>query len=119
MTRADAPRSRKLFVAELGKVDRELGNAVDAPLSLGKPAAVLARIREARRAALELQIGTADKPAQLVPNVERRIVARIEQLEVPARDPERGERVRVKAQELIGSIRVDREGWAHHRRDRR
>jgi hypothetical protein len=41
-----------------------------------------------------------------VPNVERRIIARIEQLEVAAREPERVARVRIEAQELIGSVRV-------------
>jgi hypothetical protein len=41
----------------------------------------------------------ADKPAHIVPNVERRIVARIEKLEEAVRDPS-GERVRVEAQDL-------------------
>jgi hypothetical protein len=38
---------------------------------------------------------TIDKPARLVPNIERMVVARIEQLE---------------AQDLIGSVRVIEEG---------
>lgn len=103
---------KKLLVAELAKVDRELGNAVDALVTLGKSAAVLARIRdlEARKATLDLQMRTVDKPAQLVPNIERMVVARIERLEEAARDPAHGERVRVEAQDLIGSVRVSEEG---------
>lgn len=103
---------KKLLAAELAKVDRELGNAVDALVSLGKSAAVLARVRdlEARKAGLESEIRMADKPARIVPNIERMVVKRIEQLEDAARDPEHGERVRVEAQELIGSARIIEEG---------
>ncbi len=103
---------KKLFAAELAKVERELGNAVDALVSLGKSAAVLARVREleTRKAMLESQIRMIDKPARIVPNIERMIVARVEQLEEAARDPEHGERVRVAAHDLIGSVRVIEEG---------
>ncbi len=89
--------------------ERELGNAVDALVSLGKSAAVLARVRdlEARKVTLEAQMRAIDKPPQLVPNVERMIAARIERLENAARD---SERVRVEARELIGSVRVIEEG---------
>ncbi len=65
---------------------------------------------EARKVSLELQVRTADKPAQLVPNIERMVVARVERLEEAARDPAQGERVRVEAQDLIGSVRVIEEG---------
>jgi hypothetical protein len=41
-----------------------------------------------------------DKPARIVPNVERMIVARIERLENAARD---SDRVRIEAQELMPS----------------
>jgi hypothetical protein len=57
----------------------------------------------------EAQIRTIDKPPQLVPNVERMIVARIEKLEEAARDPS-GERVRVEAQDLIGTVTLIEEG---------
>ena len=69
---------KKLLASELSKVDRELGNAVDALVSLGKSAAVLARIREleARKAGIEAQIRIVDKPPRIVPNVERMIVTR-------------------------------------------
>lgn len=45
-----------------------------------------------------------------MPNIERMVVARIEKLEEAARAPEGGERVRVEAQELLGSVRVIEEG---------
>jgi hypothetical protein len=65
---------------------------------------------ETRKAALESQMRMIDKPPRIVPNVERMVVARIEQLEEAARDPERGDRVRVAAQDLLGSVRVIEEG---------
>jgi site-specific DNA recombinase len=102
---------KKALAAEIARVERELRNAVDALVSLGKSAAVLARVRdlESRKATLEAQIRTIDKPPQLVPNVEHMIVARIEQLEKAARDPA-GERVRVEAQDLIGTVKVIEQG---------
>jgi site-specific DNA recombinase len=108
----DQGADKKAIAAEHAKVDRELGNAVDALVSLGKSAAVLARVREleARKASLEGQIRAIDKPPRIVPNVERMIVARIERLEDAARDPDKGDRVRVEAQDLIGSVRVIEEG---------
>ena len=57
----------------------------------------------------EAHLRTIGKPAQLAPNVERMIVARIEKLEEAARDPS-GERVRVEAQDLIGTVKVIEEG---------
>jgi hypothetical protein len=84
---------KKLFAAELSKVDRELGNAVDALVSLGKSAAMLARVRtlEGRKATLEAQMRAIDKPPRLLPNIERMVVARVEQLEKAALDPEHDE----------------------------
>jgi site-specific DNA recombinase len=89
---------KEMLAEELAKVERELGNAVDALVSLGKSAAVLARVREleARKAALEAQMRIIDRPPQIVPNVERMIVARIERLEEAARDPDHGDRLRVE-----------------------
>lgn len=103
---------KKLYAAELAKVERDLQNAVDALVSLGKSAAMLARVREleSRKSTLEAQMRMIDKPPQLVPNIERMVLARIEQLEDAARDPAHGERVRVAAQELIGSVRVIEDG---------
>jgi hypothetical protein len=46
----------------------------------------------------------------IVPNIERLVVARIEQLEEAARHPEHGDRVRVAARDYIGSVRVIEEG---------
>jgi hypothetical protein len=102
---------KRALAAEIGRVERELGNAVDALVSLGKSAAILARVREleGRKAALESELRTVAKPVQLVPNVERLVAARIEKLEEAARDPS-GERVRVEAQDLIGSVKVLEEG---------
>lgn len=87
---------------------RSLATAVPA----AKSAAVLARVREleARKAAPELQMRMIDKPPRLVPNIESMVVARIEQLEEAARDPDHGDRVRVAAHDLIGSVRVIEEG---------
>lgn len=103
---------KKLLAAELAKTEREIQNAVDALVSLGKSAAVLARVREleARKAIVEAQIRMVDKPPRIVPNIERMVVARIERLEDAARAPEGGERVRVEAQDLIGSVRLIEEG---------
>jgi hypothetical protein len=100
---------KNLLAAELAKVDRELQNAVDALISLGKSAAVLARVRdlEAKKATIEAQLRMIDKPPRIVPNVERMVVARIERLENAARD---SERARVEAQDLIGNVRVIEEG---------
>lgn len=94
--------------------EREIGNAVDALVSLGKAAAVLARAREleARKAAIEAQMRMIDKPPRLVPNIERMVVARIERLGEAARDPDHGDRVRVAAHDLMGSVRVIEEGLA-------
>jgi hypothetical protein len=102
---------KKALSSELVRVDRELGNAVDALVGLGKSAAVLARVRdlESRKAVLEGQLRTIDTPPQLVPNVERIIAARIKKLEEAAQDPS-GERVRVEAQHLIGNVKVIEEG---------
>jgi hypothetical protein len=93
-------------------VEREIGHAVDALVSLGKSAAMLARVREleARKATLESEIRTIEKPPRIVPNIEHKVLARVEQLELAARDPEHGERVRVTAQDLIGNVRVIEEG---------
>jgi hypothetical protein len=103
---------KKLLAAEFAKVEREIGNAVDALVSLGKPAAVLARVREleARKATLEAQIRMIEKPPRVVPHIERVVVARIEQLEEAARLPEHGDRVRVAAHDYIGRVRVIEEG---------
>lgn len=81
-------------------------------MSLGRSVAVLARVREleARKVALESHMPMIDKPPRIVPNVERMVVARIEQLEEAARHPEHGDRIRVAAQDYIGSVRVIEEG---------
>jgi hypothetical protein len=73
---------------------------------------VLARIREleSRKATIESQIRMVEKPVRLVPNIERMVVARIEQLEKAVLDPEHGDRVRVAAQERIGTVKVIEEG---------
>jgi len=111
---------KKLLAAELANVGRELDNAIDALVSLGKSAAVLARVREleSRKAALESQLRTIDKPVTLVPNVERRVIARIEQLEQAARDPSTAT---AYASQLMAypQRQGDRKRRAHHLRDRR
>ena len=73
---------------------------------------MLARVREleARKATIEAQIRMIEKPPRLVPNIERMVLARVEQLEEAALHPEHGDRVRVAAHDLIGSVRVIEEG---------
>jgi hypothetical protein len=85
---------------------------VDALVSLGKSAAMLARVREleARKATLDGQIRIIEKPPRIVPNIDRMVLARIEQLEESARHPEHGDRVRVAAHDYIDSVRVIEEG---------
>ena len=56
------------------------------------------------------QIRMIERPPRLVPNIERLVIARIEKLEQAALDRDHGERARVTAHELIGSVRVIEEG---------
>lgn len=103
---------KRTVTQELARTERELQNAVDALVSLGKSAALLARVREleTRKAALEAQLREIAKPPRLVPNVEKLIVAKIEQLEIASRNPAFAERARAVAHDLIGSVKVVEKG---------
>jgi site-specific DNA recombinase len=107
---------------ELARVDRELGNVVDALAKVGTSAALLARVRalEADRARLVAALHEGGKPPTIVPNVERVVRQRVELLEhmlAPVVDTSGRqlddavtEKGRAAVRELIGEERVVEDG---------